>query len=103
MCRSTGERPRWVELVDDHGRLERRSMVYTEHFARGTEPTSYCDLHPTRGIFGKIAGFLGGGDHPPPSRVEDAAPPPSPAVVPATGPASPVEDAPPAPKKKDGE
>jgi 1A family penicillin-binding protein len=91
-----------VELVDDHGRLERRSMVYTEYFARGTEPTSYCDLHPTRGIFGKIAGFLGGGDHPPPPRVEDAAlPPPSPAVVPAAASASPVETAP-APKKKRG-
>ena len=26
-----------------------RSMVYTEYFARGTEPTAYCDQHPTRG------------------------------------------------------
>ena len=40
------------------GELERRSMVYTEYFARGTEPTEYCDLHPTRGIFGAIAGGL---------------------------------------------
>jgi membrane carboxypeptidase/penicillin-binding protein len=93
-----------VELVDDHGKLERRSMVYTEYFARGTEPTSYCDLHPTRGIFGKIAGFLGGGDHPPLPTVEGAALPPfSPAVVPAVGsPPSPVESAPPEPKKKRG-
>jgi 1A family penicillin-binding protein len=92
-----------VELVDDHGRIERRSMVYTEYFARGTEPTSYCDLHPTHGIFGKIAGFLGGGDHPSPPRVEDASlPPSSPAVVPAAETAAPAEGAPPAPKKKRG-
>ena len=25
--------------------LERRSMVYTEYFDRGTEPTTYCELH----------------------------------------------------------
>ena len=28
-----------VEVVDKDGELERRSMVYTEYFARGTEPT----------------------------------------------------------------
>jgi 1A family penicillin-binding protein len=93
-----------VAVVDDHGNLERRSMVYTEYFARGTEPTTYCDLHQTHGIFGKIAGFLGGGDHPPLPTVEGAALPPfSPAVVPAVGsPPSPVESAPPEPKKKRG-
>jgi membrane carboxypeptidase/penicillin-binding protein len=92
-----------VELVDDHGRLERRSMVYTEYFARGTQPTEYCDLHPTHGIFGKVAGFLGGGEHPAPPRIADAVlPPPSPAVVPAAGSADPGETAPPAPKKKRG-
>ena len=43
-------------------RIERRSMVYTEYFARGTEPTAYCDLHPTRGIMTKLAGVFGGDD-----------------------------------------
>ena len=45
-----------VEVVDDDGQLERRSMVYTEYFARGTEPTDYCDLHPTRGLDDEAGG-----------------------------------------------
>ena len=35
-----------VEVVGKNGELLRKSMVYTEYFDRGTEPTSYCDLHP---------------------------------------------------------
>ena len=60
-----------VEVVDPDGHVERRSMVYTEYFARGTQPTTYCDLHPTRGLLGRIAGMIGGADHPPPPHMED--------------------------------
>jgi penicillin-binding protein 1A len=60
-----------VDVVDQDGRIERRSMVYTEYFARGTQPTTYCDLHPTRGIFGKIASLLGGEEHPIPPHLAD--------------------------------
>jgi hypothetical protein len=94
-----------VELVNDHGQRERRSLVYTEYFARGTQPTTYCDLHPTHGIFGKIAGLLGAGDHPappPPPRVQDTGLPPSPAVVTVAGSPDPGESVPPPPKKKRG-
>jgi len=67
-----------VDVVDDHGQLERRSMVYTEYFAPGTAPTAYCDLHPTRGIFGKVAGLLGGGDdRPAPPRADEVGVPPA--------------------------
>src|SRR4029077_13834866 len=34
-----------AEVVDDNGQSTRRSMVYTEYFASGTEPTGYCDVH----------------------------------------------------------
>ena len=47
------------------------SMVYTEYFARGTEPTTYCELHPTHGILGTIAGIFGDAGQPAPPRVED--------------------------------
>src|SRR4029077_12752862 len=48
------------------------SMVYSEYFARGTEPTAFCDQHPTRGIMTKLAGLFGGHDDRPASpRVED--------------------------------
>ncbi|HEX3702921.1 MAG TPA: PBP1A family penicillin-binding protein [Vicinamibacterales bacterium] len=94
-----------AEVVDDHGQVERRSMVYTEYFAPGTAPTAFCDLHPTRGIFAKIAGLLGGSaDGPPPPRVADMGLPPSSAAAPASavGSAGQAEAAPPPPKKKRG-
>src|SRR5262249_25533767 len=50
-----------VEVVSRDGFIERRSMVYTEFFARGTEPTERCELHPTRSFFGKMADFIAGG------------------------------------------
>jgi len=56
-------------------------MIYTEYFARGTQPTAYCDLHPTRGILGKIAGLFGGDDGPPPPRIEDTGLRPAPAAT----------------------
>ncbi len=36
--------------LDDHGEMSDRSMVYTEYFARGTEPSALCDLHPMGGL-----------------------------------------------------
>ena len=48
-----------VDVVGRDGHVERRSVVYTEYFVRGTEPKTYCDMHPTRGFLGKMAGILG--------------------------------------------
>ena len=49
VCRISGklasEGCEHVEVVDTNGEVETRSMVYTEYFARGTEPTEYCELH----------------------------------------------------------
>jgi len=58
-----------VEVVDE-GRLEQRSMIYTEYFARGTEPAAYCDLHPTHGFFGSVAALFKGSDKPAPLPIE---------------------------------
>src|SRR5213075_376370 len=33
-----------VDVVGKDGQIETRSMVYTEYFARGTEPTEYCEM-----------------------------------------------------------
>ena len=60
-----------VEIVNKDGELVRKSMVYTEYFDRGTEPASYCDLHPTHGILGKLAGLFGAEERPAPPRVID--------------------------------
>ena len=60
-----------VEVVAKDGQLERRSMIYTEYFARGTQPTTYCELHPTRTIFGKIAGLFAGDEGAVAPHIED--------------------------------
>jgi penicillin-binding protein 1A len=81
VCRVSGrlasEGCEHVDMVDERGRVDRRSAVYTEYFARGTEPTAYCDLHPTRGLLGRIAGLFGSHQElPSPPSIRDVLPPP---------------------------
>jgi membrane carboxypeptidase/penicillin-binding protein len=49
ICRLSGKLPtegcRSAVLVDGDGNPTDRSMLYTEYFLRGTEPTDYCPLH----------------------------------------------------------
>jgi 1A family penicillin-binding protein len=109
VCRISGklatEGCQSVDVVDDQGQLERRSMVYTEYFARGTEPTTYCELHPTRNAFDKIAVLLGAAQKPAPPRIENTGLPPSPppavAATAGSSPSAPIVE-PPTPKKKRG-
>jgi 1A family penicillin-binding protein len=110
VCRMSGLLPsdgcQDVEVANRDGSLERRSMIYTEYFARGTEPTTVCDLHPTRTILTQLAGIFGHDEKAPPPRADDPA---AVAVPPATATsgshASAVESVPPPPpveKKKRG-
>jgi 1A family penicillin-binding protein len=89
-----------VEVVGTNGKLERRSMIYTEYFAKGTAPTAFCDQHPTRGLMTKLAGIFGGSeDRPTPPRVEDTGAT-APSATATAGAAPPPEVAPPPPPKK---
>jgi 1A family penicillin-binding protein len=76
VCRMSGKlatsRCKDVEVIEAD-LVSRRSMVYTEYFVRGTEPRTYCDLHKTTGVFGRIAGLFGG-EKPPPPRVDELPP-----------------------------
>ena len=66
VCRMSGRLPAGgcdnVSVVDRDGVLAKRSMVYTEYFVRGTEPTGLCPLHSPSftdrlaGVFGKEVG-----------------------------------------------
>jgi 1A family penicillin-binding protein len=98
----TGDGCEDVEVVNRDETVERRSMVYTEYFVRGTEPRTFCDMHPSRGFMTKVAGFFGAEpEKPAPPRVEEVAPPPEPpAATAGTEPA--VQVAPEEPKKKRG-
>lgn len=72
VCRISGklasEGCNHAEVVGKDGQVETRSMVYTEYFSRGTEPTEYCDMHPTHRAFGIVAGVF----PEQPSRLEDS-------------------------------
>jgi 1A family penicillin-binding protein len=88
-------------VLDDHGEVSNRSMVYTEYFARGTEPSAFCDLHPIGGFTGAVATVFGPWEKPAPVQIEQNRPPV--AVSQATNappPPSQVETDP--PKKKRG-
>jgi len=87
-----------VEVVNRTGDIERRSMIYTEYFARGTEPTAYCDLH-TLGFSRRIAGLFTD-VKPAPVQVDEVPPAAAPAAT--SGLSERVETPPPAPKKKRG-
>ena len=93
-----------VDLAQEGGRIDRRPPVYTEYFARGTEPSEYCDLHKERGFLGALASiFHGGGEPPPPPpRVTTYTPPPPPMVAAETGTAEPAPSADELPKRKRG-
>jgi penicillin-binding protein 1A len=66
VCRVSGKLPTGgcdsVAVVNRDGSLEKRSMVYTDYFVRGTQPADICTLHTVSfterlaGIFGKDAG-----------------------------------------------
>jgi penicillin-binding protein 1A len=92
-----------VEVVADSGRTERRSMVYTESFARGTEPTTSCDLHQKRNLLNVLASvFTGNESRPEPPRAEAAGLPFASFGEAVPAPAAPPEVAPEPPPKKRG-
>ena len=64
VCRVSGKLAtdacRDVQTINADGFTESKSMVYTEYFARGTAPSTYCEIHGY-GDMTKVAGGLGGG------------------------------------------
>jgi 1A family penicillin-binding protein len=81
VCRLSGHLPNGgcghQESIAEDGTIQLRSMIYTEYFARGTQPRTVCPLHPApvmvtdvaaayesgvdvqRGLPGAIAGTTG--------------------------------------------
>jgi penicillin-binding protein 1A len=103
VCRLSGKLPGGgcdsVDVVSSDGFTERKSMVYTEYFLKGTEATETCDLHSSSFLDRITAAF---GKHPAPApadrpaAVAHAPAPPASAPVPtATAGATPAYSAPP--------
>jgi penicillin-binding protein 1A len=63
VCRLSGQLPNHgcgsVHVAMDDGLVEQRSMIYTEYFVRGTQPTSVCPLHPAPSFMQRLAGVFG--------------------------------------------
>jgi 1A family penicillin-binding protein len=60
VCRLSGRLPNagcgHIEQVSRDGGIERRSLIYTEFFVRGTQPRAACDLHPAPTLITVSAG-----------------------------------------------
>ena len=90
-------------VVDDRGEVTNRSMVYTEYFARGTEPTAYCDLHPIGGVKTTFATvFASSTEKPAPIHTEPSHPPTIVTDASNQPPPQPAAPDPEQPKKKRG-
>jgi 1A family penicillin-binding protein len=50
VCRLSGKLPNYgctnVVTADENGNLASKSLVYTDYFVKGTQPTTSCPLHP---------------------------------------------------------
>jgi 1A family penicillin-binding protein len=63
VCRLSGQLPsagcESAQVVTKEGELQTRSMVYTEYFARGTQPTTVCPIHEAPSLLDRLAGAFG--------------------------------------------
>jgi len=106
VCRVSGKLPNGgcdhVEVVNRDGLLENRSMIYSEYFVKGTQPTELCPLHPSSSFMDRVAGMFGGGDSNKPVRAEDTGLPPgqtgTAGAHPPSAPAAEVRQEPPPPE-----
>ena len=95
VCRISGRLPNsgcgHVEVISQDGEIDARSMVYTDYFVRGKQPTSVCPLHSTPSLLDRLAGVFGGGDDSRPVSAEDVG---LPSPVPARTSGQPAPTAP---------
>ena len=113
VCRISGKLPGGacdrVEVINRDGFVEERSMIYTEYFVRGSQPSTVCPLHDDRNFIDALAGVFGKDSGPPPVPVGATGlpvPPPAPAstsgTIPARTPPAAADAEEPAPQKKRG-
>ena len=111
VCRVSGRRPNDgcgnVEVVSGDGLVESRSMIYTDYFVKGTQPTAICPIHPRTSLLDRIAGVFGDDDSPRPVSAEavglPSAPPGSRAGAPSPPASSPAQRVGEPPPSKVGE
>ena len=100
VCRLSGLLPNKgcsaVEVVNNAGDIEIRSMVYTDYFQRGRQPTDICPLHEGVSFFDRVAGLFGKDQESPASAEQLGLPADgsrqAPAALPTSGSASAAKD-----------
>jgi 1A family penicillin-binding protein len=89
VCRLSGKLPNEgcnaVEILTGSGEVQTRSMVYTDYFVRGKQPTEVCPLHEVHGFFDRVAGMFGKDGEQPVSAEAVGLPSSDPAARPTTG------------------
>jgi penicillin-binding protein 1A len=108
VCRLSGKLPNVgcgnVQTMDADGNIETRSMIYTDYFVKGRQPTTLCPLHP--GEYGTaIAAMQGTAPAPPPQPTTGTASAPVPQPIPPpaiTGGVTPSQAPPTDQQKKKG-
>jgi 1A family penicillin-binding protein len=108
VCRLSGKLPNVgcgnVQTMDAAGNIETRSMIYTDYFVKGRQPTTLCQLHPGGDYATALATMQGTSPAPQPQPTTGSPAAPAPSPPPAiTGaiPATP-QPQPPEPQKKKG-
>jgi 1A family penicillin-binding protein len=80
VCRLSGMLPNagcdHAQVVNDDGSIESRSMIYTDYFVKGTQPTTLCPLHPLGAYADALTG-VGSPVHADHSMLPGGASPPS--------------------------
>jgi penicillin-binding protein 1A len=89
VCRLSGKLPNVgcgnVQTMDANGNVETRSMVYTDYFVKGRQPTTMCPLHPGGDYGTALAAMQGTSPAPPPQPTSGTATAPAPRPIPAPG------------------
>jgi penicillin-binding protein 1A len=85
VCRVSGKLPNGgcgsVQVVSRDGFVETRSMIYTEYFIKGSQPSTACPLHESPSFLDRLAGLFGkDADGPPVPADEAGIPMPPPGV-----------------------
>jgi len=79
VCRVSGKLPNYgcsnVQTTDEFGNVETKSMVYTDYFVKGTQPTTLCPIHQTMFADASVTAPTAA-PYAPPERATLPAPPP---------------------------
>ena len=85
VCRVSGLLPssgcNAVQVVNREGLVETRSMIYTEYFVKGTQPSETCPLHESPSFLDRLAGIFGKDNHGTPVSTDQAGIPTAPGTT----------------------